>query len=551
MLLKMLDIHKKFCKETFDHKGHLINFEPVYENNFNFAYDVVDAIAAETPDKRAMVWTDDSGNDKIFTFKDFSVLSNQTANYFLDAGIKKGDKVLIVLKRHYQFWIAILALHKIGAVGVPSTNLLTTKDYIYRLNSANIKAVIATTDGDVIKNIDNALVNREPINIKISVKGSVPGWLDFDNTFTKYPDKFDRIETLVAEPILLYFTSGTTGMPKMVLHDHSYPIAHIITAKYWHNVDPDGLHLTISDTGWLKSMWGKLYGQWLMEAAVFVCDFNKFIPSEILTLFAKYKITTFCAPPTMYRFFIKEDLKQYDLSSLKYATTAGEPLNPEVFTQFYNATGLRLMEGFGQSETTLTIFTPLGTEPVPGSMGIPSPAYNLDIVDDKCQRVSAGTVGEIVIRTENGKPCGMFGGYYENDELTNTVWYDNIYHTGDTAWYDEDGYIWFVGRSDDIIKSSGYRIGPFEIESVVLEHPSCLECAVTGVPDPIRGQIVKATIVLAKGYEPSESLKKEIQKYVKENTAPYKYPRVIEFVPELPKTISGKIQRVKIRESKA
>ena len=357
----------------------------------------------------------------------------------------------------------------------------------------------------------------------------------------------DSIETLSTDPMLLYFTSGTTGMPKMVWHDQTYPLGHIVTAKYWQHVIPDGLHLTLSDTGWMKAMWGKLYGQWFMEAGVFVCDFDKFTPSDLLPLFAKYNITTFCAPPTMYRFFIKEDLNKYDLSSITHATIAGEPLNPEVFNQFYSATGLKLMEGFGQTETTLTLFNPVGTNPKPGSMGKPSPAYDVDLVDYDGNSVEPGTVGEIVIRTDKGKPCGMFDGYYENPELTKTVWDDNIYHTGDTAWRDEDGYFWYVGRTDDIIKSSGYRIGPFEIESVVMEHPCCLECAITGAPDPIRGQVVKATIVLAKGYEPSEELKKEIQNYVKKQTAPYKYPRVVEFVDELPKTISGKIRRTEIR----
>lgn len=542
----MINIHQKFCRETF-YDGQLVNFEPVYNKDFNFAYDVLDKIAELEPNRRAMLWCNDKGEEKNFTFKDFSRLSNQAANMFTDLGIKRGDTVVLILKRHYQFWTAILGLHKIGAVAIPATNLLTKKDLVYRFNAAHVKAIICTTDGEVLQHANDSFAESPTVKVKISVKGSAEGWVDFDKELPKYSEKLERMETLATDPMLLYFTSGTTGMPKMVWHDQTYPLGHIVTAKYWHNVVPDGLHLTLSDTGWMKAMWGKLYGQWFMEAGIFVCDFDKFTPSELLPLFAKYNITTFCAPPTMYRFFIKEDLDKYDLSSIKHATIAGEPLNPEVFNQFYKSTGLKLMEGFGQTETTLTLFNPIGTTPKPGSMGVPSPGYDVDLVDAKGNTVSAGVVGEVVLRTDKGKPCGMFNGYYENPELTKTVWNNNIYHTGDTAWRDEDGYFWYVGRTDDIIKSSGYRIGPFEIESVIMEHPCCLECAITGTPDPIRGQVVKATIVLAKGYEASEELKKEIQNYVKKQTAPYKYPRVVEFVDELPKTISGKIRRTEIR----
>ncbi|HHZ05777.1 MAG TPA: AMP-binding protein [Clostridiales bacterium] len=542
----MLNIHQKFCRETF-YDGQLVDFEPVYQTNFNFAYDVMDVIANKEPDRRAMLWCDDKGHERTFSFKDFERLSNQAANMFTDMGIKRGDTVVLVLKRHYQFWIAVLGLHKIGAVAIPATNLLTKKDFVYRFNAAHVKGIICTTDGETLAHAEASIPECPTVTVKMSVKGAVDGWSDFDALLPKYSTKLERVETRATDAMLLYFTSGTTGMPKMVWHDHTYPLGHIVTAKYWHNVVPDGLHLTISDSGWMKCMWGKLYGQWFMEAGIFVCDFDKFTPAQLLPLFAKYKITTFCAPPTMYRFFIKEDLNKYDLSSITYATTAGEPLNPEVYSQFLKSTGLKLMEGFGQTETTLTLFNPIGTTPKPGSMGIPSPAYHMDIIDHAGKRVAPGTVGEIVLRTDKGKPCGMFDGYYENPELTKTVWCDDIYHTGDTAWYDEDGYFWYVGRTDDIIKSSGYRIGPFEIESVIMEHPCCLECAITGTPDPIRGQVVKATIVLAKGYEPSDELKKEIQTYVKKQTAPYKYPRVVEFVDELPKTISGKIRRTEIR----
>ncbi|MDP4119938.1 MAG: AMP-binding protein [Bacillota bacterium] len=545
----MLNIYKRFCKEAFNEAGELVGFEPVYGENFNFAYDVVDEIAKAEPDRRAMVWCNSEGEEHTFTFGDISRYSNMAANYFLSIGIKKGDSVMLILKRHYQFWFAILGLHKIGALGIPATNMLKKKDIVFRFEAAHVKAIICTTDGDILNEVEEALHETPSVKIKITVKEKVDGWLHFDEEFKKCSDKIERQETKATDPLLLYFTSGTTGMPKMVWEDHTYPLGHIITAKYWQNVVPDGLHLTLSDTGWMKSVWGKLYGQWLMEAGIFVCDFERFTPSELLPLFAKYKITTFCAPPTMFRFFIKEDLKKYDLSGLTYACIAGEALNPELYNQFLSATGLKLMEGFGQSETTVVLYNPVGTTPKPGSMGKPSPAYDVDLVDADGKTVPAGTVGEIVIHTKRGKPAGMFNGYYEDDDRTKSVWYDDVYHTGDTAWRDEDGYFWYVGRTDDIIKSSGYRIGPFEIESVIMELPYVLECAVTGVPDPVRGQLVKATIVLAKNNEKSEELKKEIQEYVKKQTAPYKYPRVIEFIDEMPKTISGKIRRVEIREN--
>ncbi len=542
----MLNIHQKFCRETF-YDGKLVGFEPVYGENFNFAYDVVDAIAQAEPLRRAMLWCNESGEEHTFTFADISKASNRAANFFASLGIGKGDRVLLILKRHYQFWFALLGLHKLGAVGIPATNQLTKKDISYRCNAAGVKAVICTTDGDVTEHVESAMGDCPTVELKISVHGKYQNWVDFDTEFVKFSDTMKRVETRAEDPMLIYFTSGTTGMPKMVCHDFTYPIAHIVTAKYWQNVVPDGLHLTISDTGWMKSMWGKLYGQWFMEAGIFVCDFDRFHAEAILPLFAKYKITTFCAPPTMYRFFIKEDLSKYDLSSLTYACIAGEPLNPEVYNQFLKATGLKLMEGFGQSETTLVLFNPIGTNPKPGSTGMPNPAYQVDLIDREGNSVPTGEVGEIVIRTPGKKPAGLFNGYYLDKERTESVWSDDIYHTGDTAWRDEDGYFWYIGRNDDIIKSSGYRIGPFEIESVLMEHPAVLECAITGVPDPVRGQVVKATIVLAKGYEASEELKKELQVYVKKQTAPYKYPRVIEFVTELPKTISGKIRRIDIR----
>lgn len=546
----MLNLHQKYCKETF-YDGKLVGFEPIAPDTFNFAYDVIDEIAKQEPDRRAMLWCNDKGEEHTFTFADMMKYSNKTANLLASHGVKKGDFVVLVMKRHYQFWFTVLALHKIGAIGIPATNLLTKKDYVYRFNAADVSACVCTADGEVTDHVDEACEVCPQVKNKFIVRGKKDGWIDFDAELEAQPDTFERVETQITDPMLLYFTSGTTGMPKMVVHDHSYPLGHIITAKYWHNVIPDGLHLTLSDSGWMKCMWGKLYGQWFMEAGIFVCDFDKFTPSHLLTLFKKYNITTFCAPPTMFRFFIKEDLHKYDLSSLKHACIAGEALNPEVYNQFYEATGLKLMEGFGQTETTLTVFNQVGTTPKPGSMGKPSPAYNVEIVDEDGNQVPRGTIGEIAIRTGDNKVYGMFKEYYKDPEQTEKSWHDGLYHTGDTAWMDEDGYIWYVGRTDDVIKSSGYRIGPFEIESVLMEHPSVLECAVTGAPDPIRGTVVKATIVLAKNYSPSEELKKELQDYVKHQTAPYKYPRIVEFVDELPKTISGKIRRVQIRTEDA
>ncbi len=545
----MLNIHQEYCKETF-YKGVLEKFEAVYPDNFNFAYDVVDVIGTQEPDRRALVWCNSAGEEHVFTFADMMKYSNMAANLFTKAGIKRGDRVLIILKRHYQFWFITLALHKIGAIGIPATNMLMAHDIDYRCNAAGVRAVISTTDENVPARIEEALPNCPTVEIKFTVKGAREGWLDFDSLLKAESDEFERQDTLATDPMLLYFTSGTTGMPKMVVHDFSYPIAHIVTAKYWHNVNPDGLHLTLSDSGWMKFMWGKFYGQWFMEAGVFACDFDKFTPSDLLPLFAKYKITTFCAPPTMFRFFIREDLSKYDLSSLEHACIAGEALNPEVFDQFYKATGLKLMEGFGQTETTLQVLNTIYMTPKPGSMGKVSPAYDVVICDPDGQPVPKGEVGEICVRVEGDRtPCGMFSCYWNDEERTKAAVDNGLYHTGDTAWIDEDGYIWYVGRTDDIIKSSGYRIGPFEIESVLMEHNAVVECAVTGAPDPIRGQVVKATIVLAPGYEGSDELVKELQTYVKKQTAPYKYPRIIEFVEELPKTISGKIRRSEIRSA--
>lgn len=545
-------LYKKYVKETLDENGHLKDIAFMIPDNFNFGFDVVDVLAKKTPDKTAMLWESNTHDVKKFTFEDISAYSAQTANYFESLGIRKGDRVMLVLKRHYQFWFAIVALHKIGAVVIPATNQLTKKDFVYRFNAAGVKAIICTADGEVADAIDESLPESPTVTIKAMVNGTKPGWNNFDEGILAHSPIYERpsgtLENKSSDPMLMYFTSGTTGYPKIAEQSYTYPLGHIVTARWWHNVDPDGLHFAISDTGWGKAVWGKIYGQWLCEAPIFTYDFDRFHADDILKLFAKHQITTFCAPPTMYRMFIKEDLHNYDLSSLQYACTAGEALNPEVYYQFQKVTGLKMMEGFGQTETTLIAGNLIGMEPKPGSMGKPNPQYKVSLVNHKGESIKPGEVGEIVLRTTKGKPIGMFSEYYKDEKNTAASWHDGLYHTGDMAWRDEEGYLWYVGRTDDIIKSSGYRIGPFEIESVIMELPYVLECAVTGTPDPVRGQVVKATIVLTKNTSPSDVLRKEIQTYVKEHTAPYKYPRVVEFVEELPKTISGKVRRVQLRE---
>ena len=540
-------LYQRFCQEEFDKNGVLCKFRPVVPEDFNFAYDCVDYIARHQPDRRAMVWCDDLGHERTFTFGDMSRYSSMTANLLLQNGVKRGDMVMVILKRHYQFWFTILALHKIGAVIIPATNLLTKKDVVYRVNAARVSAIVCTADGEVSQAVEDGEPEFYGPVQKFLVHGGREGWLDFDRELESCSPVLERIPNKASDPMLLYFSSGTTGYPKMVIHDHSYAIAHIVTARHWHNVVPDGLHLTVADTGWGKAVWGKLYGQWLCGAGVFVYDYTKFAPKDLLQKIQQYRITTFCAPPTIYRFFIKEGMEGYDLSSLTYATTAGEALNPEVYNRFLDYTGLRLMEGFGQTETVLSLANLVNSTPKPGSMGKPSPLYQVEVVDSEGIPVSTGEVGEIVIRADGPTP-GLLMEYYQDPERTKEAWHDGWYHTGDTVWQDEDGYFWYVGRTDDVIKASGYRIGPFEIESVLMEHPAVLECAVTGAPDPIRGTVVKATIVLMKGYQPTPELTKELQDYVKHQTAPYKYPRIVEYVEELPKTISGKIRRVAIRE---
>lgn len=541
------------CEDFFE------NFKINVPENFNFAYDVIDELAKTSPGKDALIWCNDEGEERTFSFAEMKKYSDLSAQFLKDQGLKKGDMVMLVLKRHYEFWWLILALHKLGAVAIPATHLLMTKDIVYRANAADIKMVIATSDNDhILDCIDEAQAKCPTLTKKVFVdknrKFSRDGWIDFHKELDHTSEQFVRPTgadaTESKDIMLLYFTSGTSGMPKMVIHNHLYALTHLATAAVWQNIHKGGVHLTVADTGWGKTAWGKLYGQWMCEAAIFVYDYSdKFKPADLLHVIEKHRITTFCAPPTIYRFFIKEDLTKYDLSSLEYACVAGEPLNPEIYNQFYAATGLKLMEGFGQTETTLTIANNIYMEPKPGSMGKPMPNYDVDIVDEEGNSCPPGKEGQIIIRAERGAMHpGMFIGYYRDEALTQEAWRDGVYHTGDVAWKDEDGYYWFVGRADDVIKSSGYRIGPFEVESALMEHPAVLETAITAVPDELRGQVVKATIVLAKGYTASDELKKELQDHVKHTTAPYKYPRIVEFVDELPKTISGKIRRVQIRE---
>ena len=541
-------VYKKWIQVEKNEKGTPTKIDFINPENFNFAFDVVDELARTKPDKLAMLHLDVDKNERRFTFKDMKELSNRAANYFTSLGIKRYDKVMLILKRNYQFWPAIIALHKIGAIAIPAMNQLKDYDLEYRFKAADVKAIVCTADGEVANQVDLAAENCPSLKIKISANGAREGWHDFDSEWMIYSDIYERHEDSPKgdDPMLMFFTSGTSGYPKMALHNYKYPFGHFITAKYWHCVDPDGLHLTISDTGWAKALWGKLYGQWFAEAATFVYDFDRFHADDILPLFAKYHITTFCAPPTMYRMMIKEDLSKYDLSSVEHATTAGEALNPEVFSQLEKLTGLKVMEGFGQSESTLIIGNLVGADHKIGSMGKPVPIYDVKLIDSDGNEVEPGEPGEIVIDVKNGAPSGLFMCYYRGPEKSAEVWHDGFYHTGDLAWKDEDGFFWYVGRADDVIKSSGYRIGPFEIENVIMELPYVLECGVSAAPDEVRGQVVKASIVLVKGTEPTDDLKREIQQYVKKKTAPYKYPRIVEFRDELPKTTSGKIIRSKL-----
>jgi len=518
------------------------------EEHFNFAFDVVDALAEREPEKLAMLHVSEDMTERRFTFQDVKKESARVANYFKSLGIQRGDRVMLVLKRHYQYWFAMMALHKLGAVAIPATNQLLEKDFTYRFQAANVKAILCTADGEVSQAVDEAAAKCPCVQHKFLVGGKKDGWHDFNADYPLFSSKFPRQENSPCgnDPMLMYFTSGTSGYPKLAAHNYKYPLGHFITAKYWHRVNPDGLHLTISDTGWAKSAWGKLYGQWLCEAPIFVYDFDRFDAEKILPMFAKYQITTFCAPPTMYRMLAKQDLSRFDLSSIEHASTAGEALNPEVYRQFQKATGLNIMEGFGQSESTLIIGNLNGSDHKLGSMGKPVPLYDVHLLSIDGEEVDTGETGEICINIKNGLPCGLAYCYEGNEEVTAETWRDGYYHTGDLAWKDEEGFYWYVGRADDVIKSSGYRIGPFEIENVIMELPYVLECGVSAAPDPVRGQVVKASIVLVGGTDGTDELKKEIQNYVKSRTAPYKYPRIVEFKESLPKTVSGKIIRKKL-----
>ena len=546
-------LEKFLSKTKFDsYEDFMQNFKVNVPENFNFGYDVVDEWARPNPDKPALLWTNEQGEKIQFTFADIKRESDKAASFFTSLGIGRGDMVMLILKRRYQFWFSIIALHKIGATTIPATHLLTAKDIVYRCQSADIKAIVAVGDDIVLKHIDDALPKCPSLKYRISTGPHIPeGWLDFNKGCAEAAPFVRPAEANSNDDIsLMYFTSGTTGEPKMVAHSFTYPLGHIITGSYWHNLHEDSLHLTLADTGWGKAVWGKLYGQWIAGANVFVYDFEKFKPVDVLQMIHDHHITSFCAPPTVFRFLIREDLSKFDISSLKYCTIAGEALNPSVYNEWLRLTGIKLMEGFGQTETTLTIATYPWLEPKPGSMGKKGPVYDIDLLTSDGRWAEDGEQGEIVVRTGDSRPLGLFKEYYRDPKLTHEAWHDGIYHTGDVAWRDEDGYYWFIGRKDDVIKSSGYRIGPFEVESALMTHPAVVECAITGVPDEIRGQVVKATIVLSKDYKDraDEALVKDIQDHVKRTTAPYKYPRVVEFVDELPKTISGKIRRVEIRD---
>ena len=568
----MRNINERYVDEAYDKRGRLTKFDVHTPRDFNFGYDVVDDIAVNDPDRRAMVWCNPEGEEHVFTFADMKYWSDKTASFLAAQGIGRGDFVMVILRRHYQFWFTAVALAKLGAVMVPATFMLKPRDVAYRVNGADIKAAIVTDLGDIADAVDAVAGDCPSLKTRILVNGgagglgcSVPvpgpddictltasreGWVDFNSGVTAASEDFGRVATLAADPMLMYFSSGTSGEPKMVLHDSEYAIAHLITAKHWHCVEPDGLHFTIADTGWGKAVWGKFYGQWLMEAAVLTYDFDRFHAGEILSLIPKYQVTTFCCPPTMYRMIMQEGVDAFDLSSLVHTTTAGEALNPDLFDYWLEHTGLTIYEGFGQTETPLTIANLRNSQPRSGSMGKPVPLYETKVLDDEGRPCDVGRAGEICIRIDgDGNAPGIMMEYYRNEAKTASAKHDGWYHTGDVAWFDEDGYLWYVGRNDDVIKSSGYRIGPFEIESVLLEHEAVRECAVTGAPDPLRGKAVKATIVLAKGFKPSDALTRELQQWVKNQTAPYKYPRIVDYVSELPKTVNGKIRRAAIREA--
>ena len=547
---------ERFLKQTrfCDQQDYEKNLAFIVPEHFNFAYDVMDEWARERPDALAMLWTNDMGRQERITFARMKTLTDQTASYLQQLGIGRGDMVMLILKRRMEFWLCMMALHKIGGIAIPATHMLTSRDIQYRINRAGVKAIICVGEEYVLSQVTDAQLHT-PVDVRVSVGPQVTDGFHFWQEEWNQAPAFVRpqIPNENSDTMLMYFTSGTSGEPKMVAHDYLYALGHLTTGVFWHNLQEDSIHLTVADTGWGKAVWGKMYGQWFAGATVFVYDHEKFSASQLLDCIQQYRITSFCAPPTVYRFLVHEDFSRYDLSSLRYCTTAGEALNSSVYERFLALTGIRLMEGFGQTETTLTLGTMPWNSPKPGSMGLPNPQYQIDLVRPDGSSCEDGEKGEIVVRTDGHKPIGLFKEYYRDETLTRSVWHDGLYHTGDVAWRDEDGYYWFVGRMDDVIKSSGYRIGPFEVESALMTHPAVVECAVTGVPDSIRGMVVKATVVLRSDWKDraGEALVEELQQHVKSQTAPYKYPRIVEFVDELPKTISGKIRRVEIREQTA
>lgn len=541
---------QKYTRLDFtSHDDFKDNFKLDIPDSFNFGYDIVDEYARTEPNKPAMLWTNPKGEEKRFTFKDVSEFSNQAANALMKLGVKQGDVVMLTLKRRYEFWFAAVALCKLGCIMIPATHQLTQKDIIYRCNAADVKVIISAHDDSILKEITLAKSECKSLEHVCCVESDAKGFENFTRLCEAEPCEILTNNRAANNDIMLmYFTSGTTGMPKMVAHDFTYPLGQLATAAFWHNVDDTSLHITVADTGWAKAGWGKIYGQWICGACLFIYDFDRFQPRDLLDMLAKYHVTHLCAPPTILRFLIKENMRDWDLSSLRWANVAGEPLNPEVYHRFLEGTGVRLMEGFGQSETTPLLMNSKWMEPRPGSTGFPSPQYDIDLITPEGDSVEVGEEGEIVVRLDKEHPAGLFSRYYRDEARTSEAFAGGVYHTGDMAWRDEDGYYWFIGRADDVIKSSGYRIGPFEVESALVSHPAVLECAITAAPDPDRGQVVKATIVLAKGFEPSDALKKELQNHVKKVTAPYKYPRIVEFIDELPKTVSGKIRRNVLRK---
>lgn len=541
-----MSIYQKFCKEVVDKNGALKSLTLDYPKNFNFGYDVVDAIADESPDKKAIVWCNTENEEHIFTFSDIKKYSNKMANVFKNAGITKGDRVMLVLKRHYEYWFASVALHKIGAVMIPATHMLTVSDFIYRLKSSKAKAVVCTSQDEVPEKIMEAIRDTKLAVKTWCVQADVEGFENLTKAMEEADSQFSRVETLATDPMMLYFTSGTTGYPKGVIHDHTYPLAHIVTAKYWQQAEENGLHFTVAETGWAKASWGKIYGQWLIGSAVMVFDFDNFDPKQLTSVINRYGVTSFCAPPTVYRYLVRKGIPE--MPTLKHASTAGEMLAPEVFRKFYEFTGLDLCEGYGQTETTLLMANFKGRRPVEGSMGTISPFYNIELQNKNGEPVPVGEIGEVVIiPPEGGRQPGVFCGYLDNEKQYEYVWRGGVYHTGDAAYMDENGLYWFHGRFDDIIKTGGFRVGPYEVENVLMEHPAVVECSVIGVPDKLRGQAIKAVVILGNEYTPSKKLELEIKEFCNQKLAEYKWIRIVEFVKEMPKTISGKIQKTVLR----